>query len=168
MTTETLTQFKKALRNLSSLLDKAQAFADARKWDSAHLLNFRLAPDQFALVRQVQLTCDTAKGFGYKLTGKEPPVFEDKEATMTELKQRIENTIACLEDLRPEDFKGWEARKITNPRRPGKFQPAVEFMIQHAIPNFYFHLTTAYAILRTCGVEVGKKDYLGEIKLYDL
>jgi uncharacterized protein len=168
MTIETLNQFKKSLHNLSALLDKAQTFADARKWDSAHLLGFRLAPDQFALVRQVQMTCDTAKGFGYKLTGKEPPAFEDKETTVTELKQRIENTLTCLEALRPEDFKGWEDRKILNPRRPGKFQPATEFMIQHAIPNFYFHLTTAYSILRSCGVEVGKKDFLGEIKLYDL
>ncbi len=168
MTTETLNQFKKGLRNLSALLDKAQAFADARKWDASHLLAFRLAPDQFALTRQVQLTCDTAQGFGYKLAGKESPVFEDKESSVAELKQRIENTVACLDALGPDDFDGWQDRKILNPRRPGKFQPAGEFMTQHAIPNFYFHLTTAYSILRTCGVEVGKKDFLGEIKLQDL
>ncbi len=163
MTYEFTTQFTKMLSNLSSILDKAQTFSEQKKFEAANLLNARLAPDQFNFTRQVQLTCDTAKGFVSKLTGKEAPVHEDKETTIAELQQRIQKTIQFLSSVKAEDFKGWENRQITNPRREGKFLPGNEFALQHAVPNFYFHLTTAYAILRHNGLDIGKKDYLGEL-----
>lgn len=156
-------QFSKTLTNLSRILDKAQAFADVKKCDVANLLNDRLAPDQFAFIRQIQITCDTAKFFVSRLTGKTPPKNEDKETTIAELKDRIASTIAFLETVKPEDFKGWEDRQVLNPRREGKFLPGHEYALQQAIPNFFFHATTAYAILRTNGMDIGKSDYLGEL-----
>lgn len=168
MAYEHVPQFSKMLNNLSALLDKAQAFADQKKFDPANLLNARLAPDQFHFTRQVQIACDSAKTYVARLTDLKAPVFEDKEATISELKERIRNTIAFLETTKPEHFKGWETRKTTNPRREGKYLPGDEFAFQHAIPNFYFHLTTAYSILRHNGLDIGKKDYLGEIRWRDL
>ncbi len=165
---EYVPQFKKMLGNLSSILKKAQGFAEQKKFESANLLSSRLAPDQFAFTRQVQLTCDTAKAFAAKLTGKEAPAMEDKETSLAELQDRIAKTIQFLGTIKPEDFKGWESRQVTNPRRPGKYLPAPEFAMEQAIPNFYFHMTTAYAILRNNGMDVGKLDYLGELKYRDL
>lgn len=163
-----LAQFSRTLHNLSSQLDKAQAFADLRKFDAKNLLQDRLAPDQFDFTRQVQITCDTAKSFAEKLTGKEAPKHEDHESTVAELQQRIAKTIQFLATVKAEDFKGWEDRQVTNPRREGKYLPATEWVMQQAIPNFYFHATTAYAILRTNGIEVGKKDFLGELNYRNL
>ncbi len=151
------------LNNLSAILDKAQVYSDQKKIESTVLLNSRLAADQFNLTRQVQTTCDMAKAYASKLTEKQAPVNPDTETTIAELKQRIQSTIQFLNTIKPEDFKGWESRKITNPRREGKYLPANEYALQHAIPNFYFHMTTAYSILRHNGIEIGKKDYLGEI-----
>lgn len=168
MAYESVPQFTKMLHNLSALLDKAQAYADQKKFDAANLLNARLAPDQFHFTRQVQIACDSAKYYVVRLTDLKAPAFEDKETTIPELKERIRKTVQFLETVKPEDFKGWEARKTTNPRREGKYLPGNEFAIQHAIPNFYFHFTTAYSILRHNGVEIGKKDYLGEIHWRDL
>jgi hypothetical protein len=156
------------LNNLSGLLDKAQQYSEAKKFDVANLLTARLAPDQFHFIRQVQMTCDTAKAYAAKLTGKEAPKHEDKETNIPELKQRIRETIQFLETIKPEDFKGWEGRKTTNPRREGKYLPGNEFAMHQAIPNFYFHMTTAYSILRSNGIDIGKKDYLGELKYRDL
>jgi hypothetical protein len=97
------------------------------------------------------------------LTGKEVPKHEDKEATIADLQERIRKTIQFLETVRPEDFKGWETRQVLNPRREGKFLPGNEFAMHQAIPNFFFHMTTAYSILRTNGLGIGKLDYLGEL-----
>lgn len=160
---EHVPQFVKMLHNLSTLLDKAQAFADQRKFDVENLLVARLAPDQFHFTRQVQIACDTVKNYGAKLTGTEAPVHEDVEKTLPELKQRIAKTVQYLESLKKEAFGKALEQKITNPRREGKYLPADEYVLQHAIPNFYFHVTTAYSILRHNGVEIGKKDYLGEL-----
>ncbi len=156
-------QFTKMLHNLSALLDRAQAFAEQKKFEVDNLLTARLAPDQFHFLRQVQIACDTAKNFGAKMTGGEAPKHEDLEKTLPELKTRIQHTIQYLESLKPAQFEGALERKITNPRREGKYLPAEEFMQQHALPNFYFHLTTAYSILRHNGLDIGKKDYLGEL-----
>lgn len=159
----TVTQFTKMLHNLSLILDKAQAHADAKKYDVSVLLTSRLAPDQFNLTRQIQITCDTAKLCVARLTGKEAPVNDDKESGLAELKARIESTMGYLGSISAVDFSGAEEKKITTPRWEGKWLTGREYVLEHALPNFYFHLTTGYSILRNNGVDVGKKDYLGEV-----
>ncbi|MCC7441553.1 MAG: DUF1993 domain-containing protein [Bdellovibrionales bacterium] len=156
-------QTRKSLAQLSALLDKAAAFAESRKFDVEVLLNTRLAPDQFHLIRQVQIACDTAKLGAARLTGKVPPAHPDTEKTLADLKRRIADTRAYLETIAPEDFKGAEARKITTPRWGTKYLLGREYAIQYVLPNLYFHVMTAYSILRSNGVEVGKNDYLGEL-----
>lgn len=158
-----ITQFSKMLGNLSIILDKSVEFSDAKKIDPSVLLNSRLAPDQFNLIRQVQIACDTAKLGAARLAGKEAPMHEDKEQTVAELKTRIQSVISYLQTFKAEDFKGFEERKISQPRWEGKWITGPEYATQHAIPNIYFHITTAYSILRHNGVEVGKKTYLGEM-----
>ncbi len=154
-------QFTKMLRNLSAILDKAARYAEAKKFDVEVLLHSRLAPDQFALLKQIQIACDTAKNGAAKLTGKDAPIFDDQEKSLSDVKARIERTIAFLETLSDSDFAGAEARRVTQPRWAGKTLSGQEFALQHMVPNFFFHVTTAYSILRHNGVEVGKKDYLG-------
>ena len=156
-------QFSKMLKNLNLILDKAQSFADSKKIDSEVLLNSRLAPDQFNFIRQIQITTDSAKLGAARLTGKEAPIHDDKEKTIIELKNRIENVIQYLNSFGPEDFKDIKSMKVSQPRWEGKFLLGDEYFIQHVVPNFYFHMTTAYSILRHNGVEIGKKDYLGEM-----
>lgn len=159
----TVPQFTKMLTNLSLILNKAQTHAEAKKFEVDVLLGSRLAPDQFNFIRQVQIACDTAKLGAARLAGKdkEAPVHEDKEKTLTDLKTRIESTITYLNTFKVDDFKGAFERKISQPRWEGKYLTGLEFITQHALPNLYFHVTTAYSILRHNGVEVGKKDYLG-------
>jgi hypothetical protein len=157
------TQFAKTLHNLSQLLDKGAKYAEAKKFEPEVLLNSRLAPDMFPLTRQVQIACDTMKFGVSRLTGKEAPTFEDNEKTIPELKARIEKTLGYFQSVQEADFKGWEERKVTTPRWEGKWLTGKDYFNQHVVPNVYFHVTTAYAILRHNGVEVGKKDYLGEL-----
>ena len=157
----TIPPFIKMLRNLSALLDKGTQHASQKKFDTEIFANFRLAPDQFSFIRQIQIACDTTKLMASRLTGKDAPTAPDTEKTFPELKTRIENTIAYLETFTAADFKGAEDKKITTPRWEGKHLTGTEYVLQHAIPNFYFHVTTAYSILRHNGVEIGKKDYLG-------
>lgn len=159
----TVPQFTKVLNNLNQIFTKAQAHADAKKFEVDVLLNFRLAPDQFNFIRQVQIACDTAKLGAARLTGKDKdaPVHDDKEKTLAELRTRIESTISYLNTFKASDFKGAEERRISQPRWEGKYLNGIEFLAQHALPNFYFHITTAYSILRHNGVDIGKKDYLG-------
>lgn len=158
-----VTQFTKMLNNLDAILDKAQTFAESKKIDVEVLLNSRLVADQFNLIRQVQIACDTAKLCASRLSGKEAPAHEDNEKTLAELKARIAKVTAYLATFSKKDFDGAEERHISQPRWEGKYLNGFEFFIQHAIPNFYFHVTTAYSILRHNGVEVGKKNYLGEM-----
>ena len=159
----TVPQFIKMLKNLNVILDKGAQFAESKKIDVEVLLNSRLAADQFNLIRQVQIACDGAKIGAARLAGKEAPVHEDKEKTLPELKARIDDVINYLGTFSPSDFEGAHERKISQPRWEGKYLTGVEYAIQHALPNIYFHITTAYSILRHSGVEVGKKDYLGEM-----
>ncbi|MEY4632457.1 MAG: hypothetical protein RIQ81_2577 [Pseudomonadota bacterium] len=168
MIVETFAQFSKMLLNLASILDKAEKFAVDRKFDVANMLNARLAPDQFNFIRQIQITSDTVKFGATRLTGLDAPKFEDNEATLSDLRGRIQKTVDFLATIKPENFDGWTARKTLNPRREGKYLPGDEYLVQHVIPNFYFHVTTAYAILRHNGVEIGKMDYLGAINYRDL
>jgi hypothetical protein len=159
----TVPQFTKMLHNLNLMMDKALQNSVERKFEMDVLLNSRLAPDQFNFIRQVQIACDTAKFYAARMTGKEAPIHEDTEKTLPELKARIETVIGYLNSFKAEDFKGAEERKISQPRWEGKYLTGFEFATQHAIPNVYFHVATAYAILRHNGVPVGKKDFLGEM-----
>jgi len=150
------------LTALSAILDKAEADAAARKIEPAVLLNFRLAPDMFALTRQVQLTSDFAKNAMARLAGVEPPKYEDTETTIAELKARIAKTLAYVQSFKPAAIDGSEERTITFPvgGQPRTFK-GQDYLVTFALPNFYFHATTAYDILRHCGVNIGKRDFLG-------
>jgi hypothetical protein len=155
------------LSTLSAVLDKAAAHAEAKKIDPAVLLNYRLAPDMFPLVRQVQVTADQAKNGGARLAGVEPPRYEDNETTFDELKARLTKTVAFLKTLDRQAIDAAGERDITFPLGPtNKGHMRGEDYLNHfVLPNFYFHRTAAYAILRHCGVELGKRDYLGAIPM---
>ncbi|HEX7672761.1 MAG TPA: DUF1993 domain-containing protein [Bdellovibrio sp.] len=153
--------FIKMLNNLTAILDKAAAHADAKKFDMEVLLQSRLAPDQFPLMRQIQITCDTAKLGASRLTAKDAPKHDDTEKTLAEAKARIASTISYLQSLSPADYKEAATRHVTTPRWEGQYLLGEEFVLHHMIPNFYFHVTTAYSIIRHNGVDIGKKDYLG-------
>jgi hypothetical protein len=159
----TITQPAKMLQNLSRCLDKAAAFSDAKKLDGTALLHARLAPDQFHFTRQIQIACDTAKVGVARLTGKEPPVHADDEQTLAALQARIASVVAYLQSYTPADFAGAEERRVSQPRWAGKSLSGKEFALQHMLPNLYFHVATAYSILRHNGVALGKKDYLGDM-----
>ncbi len=159
----TVVQFTKMLGNLCEILNKATAHAEAKKFDMTVLLNSRLAPDQFNFIRQIQITCDTAKLGVARLTGKTDtvPVHADTETTLAELVARIQSVQDYLGSFSSTDFANADSIKVTNPRWEAKHLLGYDFLIQHVIPNFYFHFSTAYAILRHNGVDIGKKDYLG-------
>ncbi len=164
-----VTQFTKMLNNLLAILGEAEKFATEKKFDVAVLLQSRLSPDQFSLVQQVQTACDTAKLGAARLTAREKdaPVNADTEQTLAEVKARIEGTIGFLRSLPADAFAAAAERRITQPRWNGKSLSGEEFLIQHVIPNFYFHVATSYAILRHNGVNIGKKNYLGDMPYRD-
>ena len=154
--------FNTTLANLSAILDKAAAHAEARKIDPAVLLAARLYPDMLAFTRQVQIASDTAKGGAARLAGVEPPAFEDNEATFADLKARIARTREYIATLAPEKFAGAEERSIELKMRSGtRHFVGLPYLAHHVLPNFFFHVTTAYGILRHNGVEIGKTDFLG-------
>lgn len=155
------------LNALSGVLDKGAAFAAAKKIDSSVLLNWRLAPDMFALTRQVQIATDLAKNGVARLAGIEPPRLEDNETTIDQLKARIARTTAFIKTIDPKTIDAAGDRAITFPLGPdNKGQMKGDDYLNHfVLPNFYFHCTAAYAILRHCGVELGKSDYLGAIPM---
>lgn len=159
----TIPQFTKALRNLDAILMKGQAYAESKKVEMGVLLQSRLAPDQFPLLKQVQIACDTAKLGIARMTGKEAPTHDDKETTLPELRKRIQDVIAYLSTVTEQDFAKVSETKVTTPRWDGKWMYGHEYAMNHVIPNVYFHVTTAYSILRHNGVDIGKKDYLGEM-----
>lgn len=157
-------QFVRGLQNLSSLLQKGEQFLHEKQLAESTLLEARLAPDMFPLLRQVQITCDMAKGAAARLSGQEVPVMPDNEASFAELHQRIEKTIAYLQRFQSHDFADADGRAIKLQSKSREFSFTAEgYLLTFAIPNFYFHLTTAYAILRHQGVELGKMDYLGTV-----
>ena len=154
--------FVRALNNLAAILEKGAAQAQARKIDEAVLLGSRLFPDMLPLTRQVQLASDSAKSGAGRLAGAEFPAFEDKEATFQELVQRIRNTVTYLETLRPEQIDGSEEKTVSwQTRSSTKSMQGQPYLMFHVLPNVHFHVTTAYAILRHNGIEIGKKDFLG-------
>ena len=155
-------RFVNILGNLSTILDKAQAHVDAKKLDQASLAGFRLFPDMLPLTKQVQIACDTAKGLVARLAGVEIPVFEDNESTLADLKARIAKTIAFIQTIKPEQIDGTEDKDIVIKRGEKETHyKGMQFLLGHAVPNVYFHVTTTYNILRHNGVEIGKRDYLG-------
>jgi hypothetical protein len=156
-------QMKKQLAQLDKWLYAATTYAESKKFDANVFLGLRLAPDQFPFSRQVQITCDTAKLGVSRLTGKDAPVQPDTEQTIDELRARIQSVIAYLDGFTAKDFEGVAARTVTQPRWEGKIMTAHDYFLEHVVPNFYFHLTTAYALLRSNGVTLGKRDYLGTL-----
>lgn len=163
-----VTQFSKMLRNLDGWLEKAEAHAKAKDFDVDVLVAARLAPNQFGLSRQVQSACDTAKLSAARLSGTTAPSHEDTEKTVAELRARIQSTIAYLETVTAEQFEGASDREVVLPFVPGKAAKGIEYFIDFAAPNFYFHATTAYAILRHNGVDLGKRDYIGHVRMHDV
>lgn len=156
--------FIRMLGNLSAILSKAAAHAEAKSIDPSVLINARLAPDMFALARQVQIASDSAKGCGARLAGVEVPSFPDDETTFEQLQARIAKTIEFLKGLKEEQFAGAENRTIELKLRNREVSfKGSDFLLGFANPNFYFHITTAYDILRHNGVEVGKMDFLGGV-----
>lgn len=154
--------FIRMLNNLAAVLGKGEAYAEAKKIDPTVLTGSRLYPDMFPLSRQVQIATDNAKGPAARLAGVEVPKFEDNEKTFAELRARIQKTVEFLQTLKPEQIDGSEDRTITLPMRTKTltFQ-GMPYLLNFALPNFYFHVTTAYDILRHNGVEIGKQDFLG-------
>jgi uncharacterized protein len=153
----------RSLANLRTLLEKAAAHADAKNIDPAVLINARLFPDMFPLVRQVQIATDMAKGGVSRLAGAEVPKYDDKEASFSELIARINKTIALLETCKPAQIDGSEDRDITVPMRDRSLSfKGLPYLLDYVLPNIYFHVTTTYAILRHNGVELGKGDFLGK------
>jgi hypothetical protein len=156
--------FIRISKNLAAILAKGAAYAEAKKIEPAVLVNSRLYPDMFPLSRQIQIASDIAKGCGARLAGREPPKFEDNEITFPELLTRIDKTIAYLETLKPEQISGSEGKTITLKIGNNTLTfLGMPFLLNFALPNFYFHVTTAYDILRHCGVEIGKQDFIGAL-----
>lgn len=155
--------FVRMLGNLSTWLDKAQVHAEAKRFDPTVYLQTRLAPDMLPFVKQVQIACDAAKFGVSRITGVDAPKFDDTEASLDDLRQRIAATVAFLKSVPAERFVGAETTSVTVPRRSGEpLQFDGESYLKHfALPNFFFHCTTAYALLRHNGVELGKSDFLG-------
>ena len=160
-------QMKKQLGQLQTWLELAGKHAEAMKFDPNLFLQFRLAPDQFPFVRQVQMSCDTAKNAVKFLTGKDVPAHADNEQSLAELSARLTSVIGILDGVTATDVEGAATRSVSQPRWEGKWMPGQAYFLEHVVPNFFFHVSHAYALLRHNGVNVGKKDYLGPIERRD-
>jgi hypothetical protein len=158
-------QFKKMLGNLDKWLEAGVAFAQKKSFDPSVLLAARLAPNQYALTRQIQSACDSAKFPVARLTGKEAPKHPDTEQTVEELRKRIRLVQEYLDTFSVADFAGAAEREIALPFLEGKLLLGRDYLTEMALPNFYFHVTTAYGILRHLGVELGKMDFIGSLKM---
>ncbi len=166
MSQASLPVFEIGLNALVGVLDKAAAHAAAKKIDPAVLLGWRLVPDMFALAKQVQVACDQAKNGAARLAGIEPPKFEDNETTIDQLKERLAKTVVFIRTLDTKAIDASADREITFPLGPNKgVMKGADYLDHFVLPNFYFHLTAAYAIVRSIGVEVGKRDFLGAIPI---
>lgn len=161
----TVPTFIRILTSVKGMLKKAEAYAEAKKFDANVFLSTRLAPDMFAFTKQIQIATDMAKGCAARLSGQEPPKYEDNEATIQDLYQRIDKTIAYLKTITPDSFKGCEDRRVNLPWAPGKYMMGAEYAEEMALPNFYFHCSMAYALLRNNGVDLGKMDFLGQVNI---
>lgn len=168
MVYQMLQQVSNSLSNLIVILEKAESFCESKKIDVSVLLNYRLAPDQLPFVKQIQICSDTAKFIAARLSETDAPQFEDKEESIAQLKARIAKTLDYLKGFQEHSFKNFETVKTINPRMPGKYLLGVDYFYKQGIPNFYFHMTTAYSILRHMGVPLGKMDFLGQLPFHDL
>ena len=160
---EAFLQMKKTLGQMLTWLDKAEAFAKEKSFAANSFVGFRLAPDQLAFARQIQIACDTAKLGASRLTGKDAPSQADTEQTLEELRARIESVITYLAGFGEKDFESTNSRTVTQPRWEGKIMTGKDYFFEHVQPNFFFHAAHTYAILRHNGVPVGKRDYLGTL-----
>ena len=160
---ENFSQMKKMLGQLDKWLEAAATYAKDKAFEPGVLVSARLAPDQFPLSRQVQIACDTTKLGASRLTGKDAPSQPDTEQTIDELRARVRAAITYLDGFTAKDFVGAATRVITQPRWEGKVMSGADYFLEHVVPNFYFHATHVYAILRNNGVPVGKPDYLGTL-----
>ena len=156
--------FLQLLNSLSAILDKAEVYSAQRKIDPAVLLNYRLAPDMFPLSRQVQIAADHAKGCCARLAGREVPKYPDDEASFADLRARIARTVAFVQSFEPSDLDRSEEREIaiTVAGQPMRFK-GQHYLANFVLPNFYFHATAAYAILRHAGLPIGKRDFMGAV-----
>ena len=164
---QVVSQCTQTLKNLETCLDKAEEYAAAKKFDVGILMTSRLAPDMKDFIYQVQSACDYVKGAAAWLSGQTPPKHEDNEQTIGELRARIRKTVAFAESVPQEQYAGANERKVRLSWAPGKVLGGMDYLLQVTVPNVYFHITTAYAILRYNGVDVGKMDYLGPINFVD-
>jgi len=157
--------FTLSLTNLSAILDKAASHQDSKKVDPKVIPQARLIVDMLPLSAQIQIACDTAKGAAARLAGVEPPKHEDTEATLAELKARVAKTLDFIKTIKPEQLQGAETREIVLkfPQTTLKFT-GINYLTNFVLPNFFFHVTTAYALLRKNGVDLGKRDFLGPIQ----
>ncbi|WP_437678230.1 DUF1993 domain-containing protein [Sorangium sp. So ce131] len=161
-------QMARMLVQVPVWFDKAEAYAEQKKFNPEELLTARLAPDQWPLRRQIQAVISWPLRLSAVLVGAEPPKLETGEETIKDLRARIERTLEQVRALRPEQFQGAEDRAISLPFLPGKGLKGSDFVFEFALPNFYFHATTAYSILRHNGIDVGKGDFIGALNLRDL
>lgn len=157
--------YTKMLENLAAILEKASVWAKEEGKSEGDILQARLAPDMFPFVRQVQIASDNAKSISARLAGGEPPKMEDTESTLFELIERTRKTIAYLKTIDPAKFDGAEHRHIPFPYVPDTYLLGEEALFQSYLPNFFFHMTTAYAILRNQGMPLGKADFIGALPL---
>lgn len=165
---ETVTQASKMLTNLDRWIDLGVEHATSKKYDPSVLLNARLAPDQYNFIKQVQACCDSAKFAAARLTGKTPPAHPDTEQTLEEVHARIQSVLAFLATVTEADFVGAETRLVPLSFMPGKGMLGSDYLREMALPNLYFHISMAYAILRHNGVNLGKMNFIGSITLQDI
>ncbi|MEK7531128.1 MAG: DUF1993 domain-containing protein [Patescibacteria group bacterium] len=170
--TVTVPSLLKHLQALSMILEKAEKHADSKKTSRSTfehaLLSDHIIFDQFPFVKQVQVACDNAKGLTARLAEIESPKHEDNEKTLAELRERIAKTVAFVQSVKPEQIIGKEDIKTTLPYFAGKYMTGFEYAIEYAMPNFYFHLSTAYNLLRKNGIDIGKNDFMGSLPLKDI
>lgn len=166
---QAIQQFIFSLENLEKIIEKAQCFAESRKFDPNLFCDCKLAPDMFTFTRQIQIACDVAKSVAASLTDKKAPTHENGEKSLDELKIRIKKCTNFLKECQKEECNGVNANSVIPMSYPqGKAMYAEEFLWSRALPNFFFHITTAYNLLRAGGVEIGKADFLGNINQFDL
>ncbi len=163
----TVPTLRKGLLALSALLDKAEAHIKETGGDEKILLEKRFAPDMFTLMKQVQITCDQAKSFPFRIRGEQPPAIADTETTIAELKARIVKTLEIVDAVKAEDIDGREDAQVTLPYFADKHLTGFHYAFEYILPNFFFHLTTAYDLLRAEGLTIGKADYMGGLSLRD-
>jgi hypothetical protein len=164
---DSVVQLSKILGNIESWLDKAEAYAKQKSFDPNVLLQARLAPDQFNLLKQLQIVSDWAKNGPSRLAGKDAPMFPDDEHTFEQIRKRVRSTVTYLATFSERDFNGAETRVVPIARMPGKGSLAPLYLRETILPNFYFHATTAYAILRHNGVDLGKRAFIGGLPMND-